>query len=1254
MKPTHTTRGTKWYFLSGCLLLSRLVGVVIPPIRHHDAVAMVMSTRDETRLRLLLGRPDTIFRRLSSSSTGSTNRDLATGHLTSHKWSAIDADYRQGLYYVVDQEARCITAIPPNATRDHIYCGTSNKVTAISVDWLNDAVYWTDAAFDSIFRFKDTGRCRGDGCMRTVVGTRLDTPTGIAVFPRRQYLFWTDLVDGLGKLERSDLGGQNRILLVDGLSSPRALTLDYRTNRVYWLAQSGDVSVVEACDLNGENRYSAAVFAGRRMRDLSVFHNLLLLVDAARHQLVLHDISTNHSQRLLVPGTPHGACVTAAGVQPMRPQALSRLVDADKDPLDEGFLVLVSEDSGISILDKTLVTSRTAPSARTVVSRASITAVAADVHNNTLYFFDRVLGAIQRISLDFLRPGSRSADRRPPEVVTRVPGLAVDWLAGIIYWTDRRYRRLVAATTDGRHVRSLVYDYVSEPRDVVVHPVRRLLFWTDVDAQDPRIERMQVTGARREIIVSGSMLYERPLALTIDFKRDMLYWSDGPRMCRSDLWGRRDEPCLPPTDPRPAIRSLDIVHDFVVWTNFNSGVKTCDKEEDFQSLYTSNHVTLSDTYFRDVLYFHASRQPQAPSFVDDKFLLVTDPKLGGIFQQFLLLPDYYVIPVKHVIRPSDVTFDSTSHMLYWSDTGTGSISRAYLNGSRQELVFAHRDIVADRLFLDELGQLLVFIDTTGHKVGVLSLESGLYRVIVDTPRTKYFDVTMDLWTSKIYLSAVRADESVADEPVDFTNTGTGVIISCDVGGDSVSDVMRLSREKPRGVIVMDGVLYWVDAGLKTINAVSLRTGSTTVLANLTGRSTPDDVTKTGDHLYWTDSNKPAVYRLDLAGGGEVEERGEPVLFQTRCIDSYDSHTQPGESVARGESRNPCPADNTGSVGCHSVTTAMQNIMTEKGFCVVPSVDNGRVTTLRSGAFVTSGYVIDVHCKPGYGLNNTIWNFNSTCDSGTWFPEPSCVWAMSYSIRRTTGGGHFVIFASTTDFIVPEGVTYVDALAIGGGGGGVRACSTGVPNVTRAGDGGESRLGRYLRAGGGTGGTVNSGGRGGFGTVYFGGPGKRSSSCLGGGAAGETMRSENCYLGSTRCPFCGAGAAPPGCSLCHERRGGCSGGWALASGVLNADQFGGGATGWSGGGGGGGGGYSRRYVDVMPGEVIRVEVGRGGWSAVGRAGEGVVVVAWGGRLEDVLPAPGNVTCRNFRWTADADEFLRDDVRVDTCQGRIREP
>ena len=52
------------------------------------------------------------------------------------------------------------------------------------------------------------------------------------------YLFWSDGTGSNAKIERSDLSGNNRIVLVtsaEGLVSPTTLVVDFSTQKVYWL-----------------------------------------------------------------------------------------------------------------------------------------------------------------------------------------------------------------------------------------------------------------------------------------------------------------------------------------------------------------------------------------------------------------------------------------------------------------------------------------------------------------------------------------------------------------------------------------------------------------------------------------------------------------------------------------------------------------------------------------------------------------------------------------------------------------------------------------------------------------------------------------------------------------------------------------------------------------------------------------------------------------------------------------------------------
>jgi len=52
------------------------------------------------------------------------------------------------------------------------------------------------------------------------------------------YLFWSDGTGSNAKIERSDLSGKNRIVLVtsaQGLVSPTTLVVDFSTQKLYWL-----------------------------------------------------------------------------------------------------------------------------------------------------------------------------------------------------------------------------------------------------------------------------------------------------------------------------------------------------------------------------------------------------------------------------------------------------------------------------------------------------------------------------------------------------------------------------------------------------------------------------------------------------------------------------------------------------------------------------------------------------------------------------------------------------------------------------------------------------------------------------------------------------------------------------------------------------------------------------------------------------------------------------------------------------------
>lgn len=79
-------------------------------------------------------------------------------------------------------------------------------------------------------------------------------------------------------------------------------------------------------------------------------------------------------------------------------------------------------------------------------------------------------------------------------------GLAVDWIGLNVYWVDSNLDQIEVARVNGSFRRTLVAGDMSSPRAIALDPREGLLFWTDWDNNDPRIERCSMAGEQRKII----------------------------------------------------------------------------------------------------------------------------------------------------------------------------------------------------------------------------------------------------------------------------------------------------------------------------------------------------------------------------------------------------------------------------------------------------------------------------------------------------------------------------------------------------------------------------------------------------------------------------------------------------------------------------------------------------------------------------------------------------------------------------------
>ncbi|KAJ8319794.1 hypothetical protein KUTeg_001381 [Tegillarca granosa] len=108
-----------------------------------------------------------------------------------------------------------------------------------------------------------------------------------------------------------------------------------------------------------------------------------------------------------------------------------------------------------------------------------------------------------------------------------IRGLAVDWMAGNLYFTNsRNYETYIEVSRmDGSHRLVLLTEKQSQPRALAVNPVKRYLYWVD-NGQYPKIERvsLDVSNSSRVTIVSYGI--SSPRDIFVDVFTNDVYWVD--------------------------------------------------------------------------------------------------------------------------------------------------------------------------------------------------------------------------------------------------------------------------------------------------------------------------------------------------------------------------------------------------------------------------------------------------------------------------------------------------------------------------------------------------------------------------------------------------------------------------------------------------------------------------------------------------------------------------------------------------------
>ncbi|XP_023125210.2 low-density lipoprotein receptor-related protein 1 isoform X1 [Amphiprion ocellaris] len=519
--------------------------------------------------------------------------------------------------------------------------------------------------------------------------------------------------------------------------------------------------------------------------------------------------------------------------------------------------------------------------------------IALDFHLNqsTLYWTDVVEDKIYRGKL------SDNGALTSFEVVIQYglatpEGLAVDWIAGNIYWVESNLDQIEVAKLDGTMRTTLLAGEVEHPRAIALDPRDGILFWTDWDASLPRIEAASMSGEGRRTIHRETGSGGWPNGLTVDYMERRIVWIDA----------RSDAIYSAMYDGSGLIEVLRgheyLSHPFAVtmyggevyWTDWRTNTLAKANK------WTGHNVTVvqrTNTQPFDLQVYHPSRQPQAPNPCEPKdgkgpcshlclinfnqtfscacphlMKLQSDKRTCKESRKFLLYArqieirgvdidnPYYNYIISFTVPDIDnvtvVDYDAVEHRIYWSDVRTQTIKRAFINGTGVETVVSADLPNAHGLAVDWVSRNLFWTsyDANKKQINVARLDGSFKNAVIQGLDKPHCLVVHPLlgklyWTDGDNISMANMDGS--NRTTLFTNQKGPVGLSIDY-------------EKEQ--------LYWVSSGNSTINRCQLDGSNLQILEGVKGKLTKATALAImGDKLWWADQGTDQIGTCDKKDGG---------------------------------------------------------------------------------------------------------------------------------------------------------------------------------------------------------------------------------------------------------------------------------------------------------------------------------------------------------------------------------------------------
>nr|XP_045618524.1 low-density lipoprotein receptor-related protein 1B-like isoform X1 [Procambarus clarkii] len=782
-----------------------------------------------------------------------------------------------------------------------------------AIDWLSHNLFVTSSSSKS--KQINVATINGEFLMPVIMN--LSDPLSLAVDPYEGRIFWSDIGGDFHTVHMASMTGSNMTLLSsqennEHLDHPRSLTYDPSSQRLYWV-NIGSNSI-QYFDLVKETTFDLPIFGNSSKPEaMTVYMDSVYYSDGSNNSIYKMDKTTGSKHELVRSGIDNFLSLkiydesiqdgSNACSQDSRPCAhlclpknrverecrcaIGYKVD-ERDPTIcvalDGILIY-STSAGLSGLSVDTPVTEKGENLETLTPISGIgTATSLDFHaaQDLLVWADGDQGTITSIQRDGT---NRHVIVEGADVIQ---GIAVDWVANNLYWTNPKADVIEMCRLNGSDHFVIIASGLEKPGAIAIHPGSGYMFWADT-GEKARIERANLDGSNRTILVNTSLQF--PADLVVDFEESHLYWVD--------KWAKTLERVNLDGSERRIILHSSVLQLPVATYVFNSNIYWADMVYGGGSVRSVSMLDLTrmstlrsglgDTV-KDIIImgndvqiginpcadnnggcseiclftgvrarcqcYHARVAKDGKSCVDHEAFLMFS-SINSIESIHMFDENNQNTPLKKITsdfmkNAISLTFDYASKRLYYSDIQRGSINTVHFNGSNHAILVEKQGAVEG----------LAFEEKERDLYWTCQSDATINRMSVDPSRTKRVEKI-------VHLSAADKPRGIVVDSCDLQiywtnwNSEAPSIQRSLVSGIRVESIVTTLIKMPNGLAIDHKAqkLYWGDARLDKIERCNLD-GSDRVILLKNVPSHPFDLAIYGDYIFWTDWVLHAVVRAN--------------------------------------------------------------------------------------------------------------------------------------------------------------------------------------------------------------------------------------------------------------------------------------------------------------------------------------------------------------------------------------------------------